>query len=113
MMRKNILLGLATIFASSAYADIPYCPGTEVHGSKNNALQYVVETFASQNNCIIGSNCLLNFDGVKYSIAWAVDCPGSAQRGNDPKGSTFICTHGTCFPYGFSSPNADYQDVLR
>lgn len=113
MMRKKLLLGLAGIFASSAYADIPYCPGTEVNGGKNHALQYVVETFAAENNCIIGSNCILNFDEVKYSIAWSEDCAGSAQRGNDPKGSTFICKDGMCYPYGFSSPFAQYQDILK
>jgi hypothetical protein len=113
MMRKKILLVLATVFTSSVFAEIPYCPGTEVNGGKHNALQYVVDTFANENNCVIGSNCILNFDGIKYSIAWAVDCPGSAQRGNDPKGSTFICMEGQCYPYGFSLPSAEYQEVLR
>jgi hypothetical protein len=113
MMRKKLFLGLVSIFASSAYADIPYCPGTEVAGSKHNALQYVVDTFAGEHNCVIGSNCILNFDGVKYSIAWSEDCSGSADRGNDPKGSTFICKDGKCYPYGFVSPSADYQDDLK
>lgn len=112
-MYNKLVLVLAGVFASSAYAEIPYCPGTEVTGGKHSALQYVVETFAAENHCSIGTNCLLNFDGVKYSIAWSEDCPESAQRGNDPKGSTFICKDGLCVPYGFSSPSAQYQDNQR
>lgn len=107
-MKKLISLFLAGFVVANAYASIPYCPGTDVKGSKHDALQYVITTFANQNNCFIGSNCILNFDGVKYSIAWAQDCVASKNKGNDPKGSTFICTNGKCTPFGFSEPHANY-----
>ncbi len=106
---KKIALGfLASIFLSSAFADIPYCSGTDVTGSKHQALQYVIKSFAAQYKCDIGSNCILNFDHVKYSIAWSKNCLDSQRKGNDPKGSTFICKSGTCTPLGFSQPSADY-----
>lgn len=107
-MIKKTLFVLAGIFASSVYADIPYCSGTSVQGSKHNALQSVVRDFAKQYNCSIGSNCILNFNTVKYSIAWAKDCPDSARHGNDRKGSTFVCDAGVCQPLGFDFPSANY-----
>ncbi len=107
-MKKLITLFLAGFVASSAYASIPYCSGTTVKGSKHDALQYVIATFASQNNCVIGTNCILNFDGIKYSVAWAKDCVASKKKGNDAKGSTFVCSAGNCSPFGFSEPHANY-----
>lgn len=107
-MKKIIPLLLIGVFASTANASIPYCAGTQVEGSKHQALQYVVNTFTLENHCTIGNNCILNFDSNKYSIAWAKDCIGSANKGNDPKGSTFVCSNGECHPLGFHSPNAPY-----
>lgn len=107
-MKKIIPLLLIGVFSSSVNASIPYCAGTQVEGSKHQALQYVINTFALENHCIIGNNCILNFDSIKYSIAWAKDCKESANKGNDAKGSTFICSEGKCYPLGFHSPNASY-----
>lgn len=107
-MKKIIPLLLIGLFTASANATIPYCTGTHVEGSKHDALQYVVKTFASENNCVVGTNCILNFDSVKYSIAWDKDCSDSANKGNNPKGSTFVCSNGECHPLGFQSPNASY-----
>ena len=103
-------LFLTSIFASSVYADIPYCSGTQVQGSKHQALQKVVKAFARENHCVIDKNCLLNFDDVKYAIVWAKGCPDSAQRGNDPSGSTFTCYQGVCTPFGFLLPEAFYDE---
>jgi hypothetical protein len=108
LYQKFVMISFVSVLACNAYAEIPYCPGTHLYGSKNMALQRVVKHFADQNACEIGSNCLLNFDQVKYSIAWTEPCRASAAKGNDPKGSTFICEHGMCTPYGFSSPAAGY-----
>jgi hypothetical protein len=108
---KNLTIKAATFtlfsfLAASAYASIPYCPGTTVTGSKHQALQYVVNKFAETYGCEIGSNCLLNFDGFKYSIAWDNHC--AASRSNDPRGATFACQNGTCTPYGYGNPSASY-----
>ncbi|MBI2784799.1 MAG: hypothetical protein HYX60_00195 [Legionella longbeachae] len=100
-MKKLILVCLASFVASSTYASIPYCSGTDVKGSKHDALQSVIKTFAIQNNCNIGTNCILNFDDVKYSIAWDTYCVGA-------KGATFVCKNGKCNPFGFSQPSANY-----
>ena len=107
-MKKTISLLLMGLFSSAVNADIPYCSGTQVDGSKHQALQYVVSTFAIENHCLIRGNCILNFDSVKYSIAWAADCADSAKKGNDPKGSTFVCSQGQCQPLGFFTPQASY-----
>lgn len=107
-MKKIILIFLIGIFTSMSYANIPYCAGTTVKGSKHKALQYVIETFAKENNCLIGENCIRRFDKIRYAIAWAEACDGSARRGNDPKGSTFVCSKGFCHPDGFYEPNATY-----
>jgi hypothetical protein len=109
-MNKLLTLIIVGALTSSVYANIPYCPGTDVKGSKHDALQYVVKTFADQNDCKIGNNCLLNFDTVKYSIAWSEPCPKSAAKLNDPNGSTFVCKQGLCVPYGFSYPSAKYDE---
>lgn len=108
-MKKIGLAILASSLISSVYADIPYCNGTKpMTGNKNQALQYVVQTFANENHCEIGTNCLINFHKYKYAIAWSKECPDSAAIGNDPQGSTFICKKGECVPYGFSYPSATY-----
>ena len=107
-MKKSIPLLLIGVFTSSVNASIPYCSGTQVEASKDQALQYVINTFALENHCTIGTNCILNFDSIKYSIAWAKDCMDSSKKGNDPKGSTFVCSYGECHPLGFHSPKAPY-----
>lgn len=109
-MKKILPFIFISLFTATTYASIPYCPGTVVKKNLHNALQYVVQNFADENGCKIGNNCLLNFDHVhmKYSIAWAKPCPLSASKGNDPNGSTFMCSQGWCFPFGFSSPAAPY-----
>ena len=108
-MKKIGLAILASSIISTAFADIPNCDGTKnATGSKNQALQYVVKAFANENHCEIGANCLINFHKYKYAIAWAKDCPDSAARANDPKGSTFICKHKVCTPFGFDYPSATY-----
>ena len=108
-MKKLGLAILATSLISPVYAAIPYCDGTKpVTGKKHHALQYVVKTFANQYHCEIDTSCLINFELYKYAIAWAKDCPESGALNNDPKGSTFICLHGECAPYGFDYPNATY-----
>lgn len=112
MFKRNVFL-LVSIFSSSVYAEIPYCSGTQVQGSKHQALQTVVSTFANENHCDTGNNCLHHFDDVKYAINWADDCPQSANRGNDPRGSTFICDEGVCLPLGFSLPEAFYDEELK
>jgi hypothetical protein len=109
MFKRTVFL-LASIFAASVYADIPYCAGTQVQGSKHQALQNVVKEFARMNRCVIGSNCLLNYDGAKYHISWAKDCKRSAGQGNDPKGSSFICSEGVCTPYGYFLPEDFYDE---
>ena len=107
--KKLTLFGSLCLLVSNVHADIPYCNGTQVTGSKHIALQAVVQTFAIENNCKIGNNCLHNFDKIKYSIAWSEPCWDSAARGNDEKGSTFLCTRGYCTPYGFFSPYTAYE----
>lgn len=108
-MKKLGLAILLSSLISTVYADIPYCDGTkQATGNKHHALQYVVNAFANENHCEIGNGCLINFHKYKYAIAWAKDCPDSEARGNDPKGSTFICQHGQCTPFGFYSPSATY-----
>jgi len=108
-MKKLLLLALS-ISISTTYAAIPYCPGTRVTGYKNQALQYVVATFAKNSHCVVGNNCLQNFDQVKYSIAWKELCSESAAKGNDPNGSTFICQDGQCHPLGFAEPLGLYEN---
>jgi hypothetical protein len=106
---KLIITCISSLLALNAFADdIPYCKGTSVMGSKHTALQTVVKSFAAENKCKIGKNCLLNFDTVKYSIAWSEPCVASEARLNDAKGSTFLCDQGKCVPYGFSNPSANY-----
>jgi hypothetical protein len=104
---KSWLLS-AALLSANVHAAIPYCSGTEVTGSKHIALQHVINTFANENNCSIGDNCILNFNQVKYSIAWSKECMDSANKGNSPYGSTFVCEHGACLPLGFHSPLAEY-----
>lgn len=111
-MKKIISLFLIGFFTSSANASIPYCSGTQVTGDKSRALQNVISTFALENKCIIGTNCILNFNSIKYSIAWSQDCIDSAKKGNDPKGSTFVCSEGTCNPLGFRNPKDNYDSSL-
>lgn len=61
-MRKMVALIFGCSVLSSAQAgDIPYCSGTKVTGSKHVALQQLVQGFASQFNCNIGRNCILNY----------------------------------------------------
>ncbi len=110
-MKKMSLWLLTSVLATSAYADIPYCSGTSVTGAQSDALQYVVQQFADENHCDIGTNCILNFDDVKYSIAWSGNCAESASKNNDPRGSTFVCANGVCYPLGFSEPNAAYNEI--
>lgn len=112
-MKKILTLIASSVFASTLYAEIPYCSGTSLTGAKSDALQLVVAQFASENKCIIGDNCILNFDKIKYSIAWAQDCEDSAQKGNDAKGSTFVCASGVCHPLGFYSPHAAYNSLNK
>lgn len=108
-MKKMIFMFAATILTSHAYAFVPYCSGEEVTGSKSQALQQVIQEFANENGCVLNqTNCIHNFDEVKYHISWGEYCDNSARRGNDPKGSTFICEDGACFPYGFYFPRANY-----
>ncbi|MBA2651395.1 MAG: hypothetical protein H0U73_03890 [Tatlockia sp.] len=106
----RIVFLCSIIFAPSVFAVIPYCPGTQVNSSKHQALQKVVRDFAKENHCVIGKNCLHNFDTIKYHISWAKGCLQSAARDNDPRGSTFICSEGVCSPFGFFFPEAFYDD---
>jgi len=104
-----IFLLASSLLVSNAFADVPYCVGEEVSGEKSAALQQVIKSFAEENNCVIGNqNCIHNFDSIKYHISWSEDCIGSARRGNDPTGSTFICDNGVCHPFGFNYPRANY-----
>jgi len=110
-MKRLPVTIIMLLFASTAFASIPYCPGTLVTSSKDRALQSVITEFAKENDCQIGGHhCILNFAKVKYSIAWAKPCPKSAARKNDPKGSTFICMDGVCKPLGFNSPSEFYEE---
>lgn len=107
-MKKIALVLLANLsLTAAAYANIPYCPGTHVKGNKHHALQYVITSFAHENNCE-EAHCVQNFDQNKYAVTWGKDCPDSARRGNDPAGSTFICQNHECTPLGFSLPQATY-----
>ncbi len=110
MKKRFSFLSLGFLFAShfALAADIPYCPGTQVEGSKHEALQYVVKTYAHHHLCRTSTSCLLNYDTVKYAITWDKPCPGSAIIGNSPNGSTFICNNGMCNPLGMSMPSAAY-----
>lgn len=95
------------MLTTSAYASIPYCPGTVIENrSKSDALQYVVRAFASKYGYSIGDNCLLQVDGSAYSIAWQAP---SNDWIVSVGGSVFICDHGKCNPKGFNMPRADYQ----
>jgi hypothetical protein len=107
-MKKLIMAFITSASISTAFACVPYCDGTTVEGNKDLALQHVVTAFAKENNCDLGTNCLMNFNTDSYSIAWAEACDGSAHKGNDPLGSTFICEHHTCRPLGFFWPIAVY-----
>ena len=106
---KKLLIVLACSFLTNVYAaEIPYCSGSDAKGGKGDALQRVVHQFANKHNCDIGTNCLLNFNKVNYSIAWAKDCPDSAKKGNSAQGSTFTCEMGVCTPLGFKFPRETY-----
>lgn len=98
---------LANLVLSSAYANIPYCPGTKVKGKKDQALQQVITSFAQNLHCV-EANCIQNFDQNKYAVTWGENCADSEALGNDPAGSTFICDNHQCTPLGFDWPSANY-----
>lgn len=110
-MRKIFALIFGCLVLSSAQAgDIPYCSGTKVTGSKHVALQQLVQGFASQFDCNIGRNCILNYNKVYYHIAWARWCPNPVS---EPTGTTFMCYEGKCTPTGSNHPVTYYKELAN
>jgi hypothetical protein len=108
-MKKIIALVFGSlIFSSAQAADIPYCSGTKVTGSKHVALQQLVQGFASQFNCKVGRNCILNFNKVDYHIAWVGWCLNPVS---EPQGTTFVCYKGKCTPTGTDHPATYYKEL--
>lgn len=111
LMRKMLALVFGCFVVSSAQAaDIPYCSGTKVTGSKHVALQQLVHQFAGTFDCKIGRNCILNFNKIYYHIAWDKWCPNPVS---EPQGTTFVCTKGKCTPTGTDRPATYYKELAE
>lgn len=106
MKKIFALLFGSLLFSSAQAADIPYCKGTKVTGSKHVALQQLIQEWINQFHCKVGNNCILNFNKVDYHIAWVGWCSNPVS---DPRGTTFICDKGKCTPAGTDRPVTYYS----